>query len=275
MWSTLALMTALSLAPHQAAGQLKLANVRATYGVLGATRTDNKLLPGDAYFITYDIENLTVGDDGLVLYGMGMELLNSRGKAEYSKEPQDLTARNALGGNRLPGFAQAEIGTDTAPGEYTLNVTVIDRKSKQKATLTRKFEVLPKDFGLVRASLTYYNPTPLPAPPLAVAGQAFLFNSLIVGFARAGKDKDKDEHPDVGVELVILDEQGNPTVKKPIADEAGKDVPKTALAIPVQVPLELNRPGKFTVKLTATDRLTKKTATVSMPIQVVELSESK
>lgn len=275
MWSTLALMTALSLAPHQAAGELKLTNVRTTYGVLGAPRADSKLLPGDAYFITYDIENLAVGDDGQVLYAMGMELLNSKGKAEYSQEPRDLTYYNNLGGNRMPSFAHAELGTDTPPGEYTLNVTVIDRKSKRKATLTRKFEVLPKDFGLVRPSLAYYGPNPMAAPPLAVVGQTFLFNCLAVGFSRAGKDKDKDEHPDVSVELVILDEQGNPTLKKPITEEGGKEVPKTALAIPIQLPIELNRPGKFTIKVTATDRLAKKTSTVSIPIQVVELGESK
>ena len=102
MWSTLALATALTLAPH-AAGDLKLTNARATYGVLGATRADTKILPGDIYYITFDIENLDIGDDGEVRYSMGMELLNNKGKPEYSQEPRDLKARNDLGGTSMPG----------------------------------------------------------------------------------------------------------------------------------------------------------------------------
>ena len=272
MWSTLALATALTLAPH-AGGDLKLTNDRATYGVLGATRTENKLLPGDVYYITFDIENLDVGEDGRVLYSMGMELLNSKGRPEYSQEPRDLEARNDLGGNRMPGFAAAEVGTDTAPGEYTIKVTVTDRRSKKSDTLTRKFEVLPKDFGLVRTYLTYFSQTPVPAPPLAVAGQAILVNCHVVGFMR---DKTSDQ-PNIGLEMTILDEQGSPvpTLKKPITDEVTMNVPKNLAALPISMPVQLNRPGKFLVKLRATDRGNNKTAEVSIPLQVLELSKEK
>jgi hypothetical protein len=265
------LATALTLAPH-AGGDLKLTNDRATYGVLGAPRTESKLLPGDIYYITFDIENLDVAEDGKVLYSMGMELLNSKGKAEYSQEPRDLEARNDLGGNRMPGFAAAEVGTDTAPGEYTIKVTVKDRRSMKSDTLTRKFEVLPKSFGLVRTYLTYFSQTPVPAPPMAVAGQAVLFNAHVVGFMR---DEKAGDQPNIGLEMSILDDQGAPTLKKPITDEVTKDVPKNLAALPISMPLQLNRAGKFTVKLKATDRKTNKTAEVSIPLQVVELGKEK
>src|SRR5689334_18004183 len=97
MWATLALATALSLAPHQE-GELKLTHARSTYGVLGPVRESNKLLPGDIYFVRFDIENLKVGSDGTVLYSMGFELLNSKGNKEYAKDPTELTAKNDLGG---------------------------------------------------------------------------------------------------------------------------------------------------------------------------------
>ena len=44
-------------------------------------------------------------------------------------------------------------------------------------------------------------------------------------------------------------------------------------AIPISLPLQLNRPGKFTVELIATDRTNKKTTKVTFPLQVVELKE--
>jgi hypothetical protein len=269
MWATLAFVTALSLAPHQA-GSLKLTNDRATYGVLGASRTDNKLFPGDIYFVTFDIENLDVGEDGRVLYSMGMDLINSKGKSEYSKEPTDLEARNDLGGKSMPGFAAADIGLETVPGEYTLKVTVTDRRSKQTQTLMRKFEVLPREFALVRTHLAYVAQAPVPAPPVLAAGQAIFFNCSAVGFSR---DKSNKDQPNVGIEIVIRDENGKPTLPNPVKDEVTM-LPENARnvsALPIGIPVQLNRAGKFTLELEATDRLTKKKAKVSIPIQVVEL----
>ena len=89
MWATLALLTALQLTPTQA-GQLRLTNDRATYGKHGATRADNKLLPGDSFVVQFDIENVEVGKDGKVLYSMGMQLTNKEGKVQFKKEPKEL-----------------------------------------------------------------------------------------------------------------------------------------------------------------------------------------
>jgi hypothetical protein len=264
MWATLALTMAVSLAPQQTAA-LKLTNDRATYGVLGATRTENKLLPGDIYFVTFDIENLSVSETGKVEYSMGMQLLNSQNKPEFTKDPQDLEATNSLGGNRMPGFAAAEVGTETAPGKYTLKVTVTDRRAKKTEVLTREFEVLPKSFGLVRVHMTYLQAA-IPAPPLAVAGQSILINCAAVNFKR----NDDKKQPDIGLQITIVDEKGNPTLTKPFTDEVVKDVPEKTPAIPISLPLELNRPGKFTVKLQATDRITKKSVEVSFPLEVRE-----
>jgi hypothetical protein len=271
MWATLAFVTALGLAPHQS-GDLKLTNVRATYGMLGATRTDNEFLPGDIYFVAFDMENLDVTEDGRVLYSMGMELLDSKGKAVFAKEPQDLEARNDLGGRTMPGFAASEVGTETPQGDYTLKVTVTDRRSKKSDTLTRKFKVLPRDFGLVRAHMAYFAQAPVPAPPLFVVGQAAVVNCGAVGFTRADKGQ---MQPNIALEMVVLDDQGSPTLKQPITDEVKMNVPKNLSAIPISLPIQMNRPGKFTIKITAQDKLANKKSTVSIPIQVVETKETK
>ena len=92
MWATLAIASALSLAPAQA-GKLEIKNDRITYGILGQERKETKLLAGDVFIVTFDIEGLQVKDDGRVRYSMGMELLNNKtGKAEFTKEPQELAA---------------------------------------------------------------------------------------------------------------------------------------------------------------------------------------
>ena len=265
MLGTLVLAASLSLAPHQG-GQLKLTNPHATYGFLGPTRPDDKVLPGDFYFVAFDIEGLDVRDDGTVQYSMGMELLNSKGESQFKKDPQDLESNNSLGGTKMPGVMTAEIGTDTAAGKYTMKVTVTDRRAKKTETLTRDFDVLPKDFGLVRLQLTAVSNNPEPVPNVAVVGQSVLLNCFALNFAR---DKSTDQ-PNVAVQITILDEAGKPTLAKPFSD-VSKDVPKNMIAIPISLPLHLNRAGKYTVVVEATDKLGKKDpAKLSIPLTVVE-----
>jgi hypothetical protein len=264
MWATLAFAAALGLAPNQP-GPLQLTNARATYGFLGATRADNKLLPGDMYFVTFDIENLSV-KNGKALYKMRMEFLNAKGKPEFSKDPEDLESTISLGGNRMPAYASAEVGTETAPGEYTLKVEVTDRSTNKSETLVRKFEVLPKAFGLVRVHMTSALGQG-PMPPLAVVGQSLFLNGAAVHFQR---DKDSKQ-PNVVVEMNILDDKGTPTLPKPQKVEYTKDVDEKVIGLPVNLLVELNRPGKFTVELQATDRIANKTTKVSLPLQVQEV----
>ena len=119
MLATLALMSSLAVAPGQA-GDLKLSNPRPTYGVLGAVRKDNRILPGDVFFMTFDIENLKMDGEGRILYSMGMEVINPKGLSEYKRDPGERPPLfNVLGGNSIPAFAHAETTADTEPGEYT------------------------------------------------------------------------------------------------------------------------------------------------------------
>ena len=49
-----------------------------------------------------------------------------------------------------------------------------------------------------------------------------------------------------------------------------KDVPANFLAVPMSFPVTLNRAGKFTVELTATDAVGNRTAKLSFPIKVLD-----
>lgn len=266
MLGTLLLATAVSLAPDQG-GQLKLTNVRTTYGYLGPIREDAKILAGDELFVAFDVEGLQQSDDGTVLYSQGFELLNSKGGTEYKQDPVPLQGTASLGGNRIPDFIAAEVGTETPPGKYTFKATVTDRRANTTQTLTREFEVLPKDFGLVRLKLTTVSNAPLPAPPVGVPGQSLLVNCAVLGFAR---NKDKDDQPDVVVTVTVRDEQGKPTLAKPLSDEANKDVPKNLVGIQIGLPVQLNRPGKYTVEIEANDKVANKKSKLSFPLVVME-----
>jgi hypothetical protein len=268
MLATLALMSSLTLAPAQA-GQLKLSNPRATYGVLGAVRKDASILPGDVFFLTFDIENLKMDDEGKIMYSMGMELINPKGETEYKREPQERPALyNVLGGNRIPAFAHAETSPETVPGDYTLKVTVVDRgvKPAKTTSLSQKFTVSKPNFGLVKLTTSYDKDGVLSAPFGGMAGQSLFCNFWIVGYKR-----DEKKQPNIAFEMKITDENDKPTLPKAMSGEIKQGVSEDWQLIPMNFILPLNRPGKFMVHLKATDGVTKKTAELKFPIVVVEL----
>jgi hypothetical protein len=264
MWTTASLVAALTFAPAQAS-ELNLTNIRSTFGFLGPARADTKLLPGDAYFVAFDIENVKVDEKGEVLYSMAMEVLDSKGKAQFKQDPQELKALNSLGGARLPAFAHVDTGFDQPPGEYTLKLTVTDRAAKTSKSFERKFEVTSVSFGLIQFRLSSDANGQNPVPAIGVAGQSVWMNFVAVGFARGNNGQ-----PNIAVEMRVVDDKDQPTLPKPFTGDVTKNVEKDVLGIPMQFLLTLNRPGKFAVKLKATDQVSKKTAELSFPITVLE-----
>lgn len=267
MMTTLAFVAALAVAPGQSR-ELQLTNIRSTYGVLGPTRSGNTIIPGDVFSVAFDIENLTSDKEGKIQYSMGMRLINPEGKNEYKRDPADQpnVIYNVLGGNKIPGFAHALTGPDTAKGEYTLEVTVVDRGAPKRkpATFRQKFVVADKTFGIVQLTTSYDDKGAFPAPAGGVAGQSIWINFWTVGFG-LGQNK----QPNVKFQMTVVDEKGQKTIDAPI-EGAVNQVPPDTNRIPMQFLLPLNRVGKFTMTLRATDAVTNKTSELSLPITVVE-----
>jgi hypothetical protein len=260
MWAALALTTVLTL-PAQA-GELSLTNKRSTHGILGPKRAENKLLPGDLLVVAFDIENLTVKPTGQILYAMGMELRKKgKPKPEFTRDAQDLEAFNNLGGTTLPAFAMTLIGVDNSPGTYVLKVTVKDRGSKPVRTVTmeEEFEILPTKFGFVQVKLT--NTAGEPVPAIGVPGQTVWLHYSLVGH------KLVEKAPNVNFEMQILDAAGKPTVGKPFSGPINKG-PEEILPF-APTPIQLNRAGKFTIVLKATDKNAKTTTEQKFDLEVL------
>ena len=271
MIHTLTLLAALTATPGQAAG-LNLTNPKITYGELGSTRPDNKLLPGDIFFLSFDIEGIRVSETGRVRYGMAMEVTDSTGKSIFKQMPVERDDFLPLGGTKLPARAFVSVGPEQPAGTYTCRVTVTDLSSKDKAvskTLDQKFEVLPKGFGIVMIYTAADPKGEVPAPLVGVAGQALFVHFAVVGFDRdpAGKQ------PNVTIEMVVYDKDRQPTLPKPtlkqVPDETDGKVDEKATGVPMRFLVPMNREGGFLIELKATDNLTKRTAKVYLPLRVV------
>lgn len=272
MWTTLVCVAALSVAPGQ--GGLTLKNDYLTFGQMGPPRPDNKVVPGDMLFVAFEIEGMKIDKIGTVRYSMTMEVKNAKGEQLYKRESGNLEALNSLGSGRLQASAHVFLGADQPPGKYTLSVTVTDRAAGTKdkpvsKTLVKEYEVQKVEFSIVRLQLSLINsdtPERFAAPAVGVIGQRLFVNFAVVGFAR----DDKTKNAKLTVSMRILDDQGKPTLPDAYWGEAGKELPENLKVVPMQFHLSMNRPGKFTVELQATDEIAKKKTTFKFPIVVME-----
>ncbi|HEY7157418.1 MAG TPA: hypothetical protein VH575_25920 [Gemmataceae bacterium] len=261
MWTTIALLSALGVAPAQSG--LALTHVRSTHGLLGPERANETLAPGDILFVCFDIEGVKVADDGKVRYSMAIDVSDSRGKVMFRQDPKDTEVRTSLGGRSVPAYATLNVGLATPPGNYEFKVTVKDLASGQQQILTRNLKILPKDFALVRGSVSVDTDAQYPAAVFA-CGQGVWVHCSAVGFGRGGADK----QPNVVFEMRVLDESGRPTLAKPATHTVNKGIPANEPALPMAFPLSLNRPGKFTIELQAVDQNSGKKAKMAFPILV-------
>jgi hypothetical protein len=261
MLTTLALLTTMTLAPAQNEGP-EFKNDRFTFGILGQSRKDDKFLPGDVVSLAATVKGLKVEKDGMVTYSMGFEISKKGQKGTIQKrEPQEFRVLNWLGGGDLPVFAHWPIPRDTdAPGEYTMKITFTDVQGKKSTTLTKNFTVEKTKLGFVQ---TYFMGT-----PVSVAGQTLGLQYSLVGFEMDKKLKTSN----VTVTIRVLDENGKPTLAKPLTSDIKsdeKDAPGIMIFRPAQI--ELNRAGKFKVELSAKDNVTDKTTKEVLDLTVVEV----
>jgi hypothetical protein len=259
MLTALALLAAVTPAPAEG---LSLTGARLTYGLLGPDRPDAQLLPGDSLHLAFDIEGLTVAADGKAVYATASELTDAAGQVVFTQPPRDQEVILALGGNRLPAYARADVSLSQAPGEYALTVTVTDKASGKSQKLTQKFQVLPKAFGLIGLSATADRDGAVPAGSASLGGTLWL-NAGAVNFRRAANGQ-----PKLALSLRVLDEQNQPTLPAPFTGRLEDGLPANAVAAPVQFALALTRAGKFTVELTATDEQSGQTATARFPLVI-------
>src|SRR5207249_1544004 len=162
------LVAAMSFGPAQ--GGISLTNDRITFGgELGPTRPSNKYVPGDIFFLSFDIEGLKPDPQGKVEYLIGMTVTDAQGKVAYKDEPSEQTLQLPLGAAKVPARAFFGLGLDLR-GAYTCKVTVIDKASNVGKSIEKQFEVGAPDFAIVCFHTTYDDKGTLPAPLFGVPG---------------------------------------------------------------------------------------------------------
>jgi hypothetical protein len=264
MWlSTIALML-LSINASQP-GQLLIANDRLTYGHLGPARESAKYLPGDTIHLVFEVQNITFDADGTASYAMALEVLDPKGLPLLKQQPRNATTKNYLGGTMVAGAAHLQIPLESPPGIYTFRVNVVDNATKKSVAKEHKIEVLPKAFGLIQVVTSADREAAIAWSPVGVVGDSIYLNFSAVGFGRDTKTK----QPHIKVVMRVLDDKGQATKAAAPTGEVNGDLPDNVAVVPMQFGLTLNRSGRFTLELDATDVLTGKSSKVAFPIRVL------
>lgn len=256
MFLFLAGLLAFAPAPAQA---LELKNFRMAYGPLGATRVGSKFLPGDLLFVTYEVDGLKVDDKNKANFVTLVEVFNSANKTIFAKETPNVLIPQ-LGGSRIPGDFHVTMGTDQPPGQYKVRLTVKDIVGKDIKSYTHSFELLAKDFGIVRVS----------APAVAFPGLPYMLHYNVV---ELGLDANKK--PNAKIELKVLDEAGK-AVSAPAINNYPADLPedidlsKTNFIV-IDFPIFPNRAGRFMVEISVVDNLKKRNASIRYPLNVLDI----
>jgi hypothetical protein len=266
MVSSLTTLLLVVLAPGQDT-KLEIADPHTTYGYLGAKRPKGVgALPGETVYFTFDIKNLKLDKHGRATYSIGVEVFDEKGELAYEQKPRNAIAQNYFGGNSLPCSTQMDIPHNAKPGIYSWRTTVKDRADGRTVTIEGKGHIRPLDFGLIQVG-TYADPeAKVPISPIGVVGRNLYLSFSTIGFQRDSKTK----QPNIKTSLRILDEAGKPTFAEPLDGQVNADVPEELTIIPMQFGMTMNRPGRYTIELTAQDALSGKNDRVSIPVRILE-----
>ena len=209
IWTTVVLAAALAAAPEDK-DKLTLSHVRDTHGLMGPTRTADKLIPGGELFICFDIDGVTIDDEGKVHYSIAVEVADPKGKVLFKQEPE---------GPGRPGRARRRPHPGLRPPRRRPAIAARrvhrhghGRRSAQQAQ--------PGAEAHRRGAAERLRPRPRQDHrdpegqiPVAVAGagEGLWISFGAVGFGRGGDAK----QPDLTFEMRVLDEAGKPVRTKP------------------------------------------------------------
>src|SRR5260370_958350 len=93
-------------------------------------------------------------------------------------------------------------------------------------------------------------------------------DNLIVSFDIAAITADEAGKLRFSTVTALSDDEGKATTVKRMSGTVNKDVPAKADVLPLQFPVALNRAGKFTLQLKATDKVSGKSVQFSAPFNV-------
>lgn len=255
------------LSNGQASAKLEIMNIETSHGVFGPVRKSLEIYPLDEVCFRYHVTGVKIGAENKADLELHVQLVNSNGKTVYEQKPTN-QKQLSLGSGTFPLFTILTVPPpDKAPaGEYTFSVQVRDRISSETANFERKLTLKPMTFQILTPRFWQDHEGKIPARAGGMVGESLHLKLKVVGF-----DKSKKK-VQTTLTIHILGEDGKEVTEKPQVVRAelnGAEEAAKAIQVNYNSVIYLNRPGNFTLKLTAEDVIGNQTATFETPLIVI------
>jgi hypothetical protein len=257
-----ALLTLCSSVPAHAKVQIE--NIQPCYGPYGPERKSLELYPFDILFMRFTITGLKSDAAGGVDALIKMKWTDAKGKSlDETSFPSSGILH--LGGNSFLAFVQLRMPDQVPLGKNTVTVTVTDNLSKETASFERQFTGQKTKLQIVALEFFHDADGKLPSSTNCPPGEPLHFRFRVIGF-----DRSKEKIRTV-MAVQTLDAEGKENLPKPLIsdfhEEDARAVQRFGFVF-FTGRIGLNRAGKFTLRLSVTDRMTDQSTKIEVPVTV-------
>lgn len=243
---------------------LRLTQLKVRDGRFGPERQGFDLRPNDEVVLSFAIEGLSTDAERNVRARLDFEVRDASSNVLLQSE-EGIEHRLGLGGDFLTGSVQVGMSEETAPGEYTVAVKVVDEETGETADCEQVLRLLEPEWSIVRPRLYLDATRTIAAGTRLLAGQTLYFSLRVSGVNRLAT------HIESMLVVQVLEEAGKRQVAPDVShllESYDREVVSTAQTLDFEGEVPLNRPGSFVIRFVARDEGGGRVATHDIPIQV-------
>jgi hypothetical protein len=251
--------------------KLEIRGIKLIYDEFSPVRKNADFFPGERLTVRFDIHGFGVKDDGLADLEVSCRVVDALGKVRhafsYQVKADKWDREDAF--NRQAAFHM--LPDDMRPGKYVLELSLEDRVTRQEASASIAFTVKPTELALVSPRFFYDEKRTCRAPLSGSVNQRIFFDCDVIGEDRSqGKI-------DLNASIDLVDAAGKCVFQRSQLIDIlchGDELPANiSQHVIVHGWVHLQHPGKYTLRIAVLDKLTGRTASLELPLEVHDLEE--
>jgi len=258
----LASMVVLSTA---ALAELKVENLKCRAAKLGPPRTDVRFSLGETIYLTCDLTGLQKDAAGRQNVEVYFTVKHDTGKTVMTRERfLALHEKPLYETGTLAAYFALSPGAEWPMGNYTLTIEVQDRAAEAKVEVRFTFALSPVKFGIINPMLTVDEAGKGEIPWCVQKAMSAYIHCML-----SGPSYGENNRLNVSVDLTVSNEQ-NQVIGRQRVLNFDQALDKQHVLVPINVGLCFNVSGNLRYEMVFTDNTTGQTASVVMPIKVME-----
>ncbi len=251
--------------------KLEIRGLKLIYDEFSPVRKNSDFFPGERLTVKFDIHGFGLKDDGLGDLDVSCRVVDALGKVRHAFSYQVKADKwdRADAFNRQAAFHT--LPDDARPGKYELELSLEDRVTRQQASASIPFTVKPTELALVSPRFFYDEKRTCRAPLSGSINQRIFFDCDVIGEDRSqGKI-------DLNASIELVDAAGKSVFQRSQLIDVlcqGDELPMNiSQHMMVHGWVHLRHPGKYALRIVVLDKMTGRTASLELPLEVRDPEE--